>query len=537
MLDELNELINLSSELSEYESITTKELKELGFTEYRIKKLSSGEEPILLRPRRGHYVFNPKILRKIDSLQNIKQFRIFIEKKEYENAILIIKPCDIEYFEEYDYLFLYLLSYSVEIPEELRHITKNLDIESILNNPNNQKLQKLNDDIKSNLISRHFGKARIFLIHQEMTLKEEKTLDRVLLTVQNKRDRTNKSFASLFKENKYQEVLSILNNFFSWREPTTSESYLKKLIETLLNIKNTGIIPNEITTENADFFENIDNNNFKRALSVSKNQVFTKPLEDIITLIDKIKEEQETRNMQTSENEKAIEVTLEDILTALTLKEQEKASKLIRLYLRKIKKEEYTKLVINLVQISFIENDIAFIVPMKTLISLKNGTFTPNKDLYLYKFKEAINSLCLYEASIYLEILRELQRLGLSEIKIQNLEHALTSAKKERFNPENSKHLSYLSSLMVKKCLSLEEVCALLKLNNDTKNIIFLMYAKEYYYLKDYMNGDKLVNIVEREKDKSPRVKELIREIRRDKNYYTNRIEEIGASLILGHNI
>lgn len=522
----LNDLINLSDEFSELDDIRTQDLKRMGYNKYRIGKLASGDTPILIRTRIGHYIFNKEILSKIDALFRIDKYRELISEGQYKDAINFIVPSDIQYFSGYDYLFIYLLSYRVEVPEQLRRITKSLNIEDIFNNPNNEELKELDEEVRKSIIKTHFGFAYNFISKKNKREKNlnsgNTTLKKILLSIKNKLQEEKKKEITKISEKNYNSVLTSLNQTSHQRTLTIQESCTLKLITTLLEIENRRVIPKETQTENASLFEDIENNCFESALNKCTYKIHSLLLTDIISLIN---------NIKNSPNQ--TEIKLESILTALTLKDTTNTFRLINAYLRKVGKEEYLKLTLELIKISYIENDIAFTVPMRTLIHLKNNTLDIKPDIYLSKFNASINSLSTYEASIYLSILTELQKLGLININIEELNIKLEEAKTEVFNPENRNHLSTISSIMVRNCLTLEESCDYLNLDKNTRNTVFLMFAKEYYYLCDFTNGDKLVKIIEREQDKSPRVKELLNEIRRDKNFYKNRTEEMGASLIL----
>lgn len=540
MHDELNELINLCDEFAELDDIRTQDLKETGYNNYRISKLASGKMPILLRTKRGHYAFNSEILNKVDSLFRIEKYRELIKEAQYNDAINFINISDLEYFSDYDYLLLHLLSHRVNVPEELKPITRDLDIENLLKNSNDKKIQELDEKIKLKIamnfgyIHVHFRKKR----HDKTLSPEEQTLKRLLQSIKNRYLIVRDQHIIAIQEKRYTDVLLFLKEKSEQRRLKQTEVITAKLINVFLQIQETGVIPKETITESASFLEDIDNNNFKRASERVSYKIHALLLTDILTLIEQIKNDNIRASEITSDDTSINDVTLEDILTVLTIKDTEKSFKLINYYLRKIGKEEYLNLVLNLVKISYIENDIAFIVPIRALINLKNNTLYISPDIYLSKFNEAVNSRSIYEAAIYILILTELQKLGLIEnINIEKLNDRLDNAKGTEFNPEKRSHLSAISSLMIRNCLSLEGACTYLNLDNEKKNIVFLMYAKEYYYIKNYVTGDSLIRYVESQKDKSPKVKKLLIEIIRDKNFYANRAEEIGASLILAPNI
>lgn len=89
----------------------------------------------------------------------------------------------------------------------------------------------------------------------------------------------------------------------------------------------------------------------------------------------------------------------------------------------------------------------------------------------------------------------------------------------------------------VRKLLStgmkLEEIYALLKLDNEKQSIILLILARDYYARENYTLGDKYLKKVERTKNKSKFVKDLFNEVRKNKKFYKNRVNNEEKQLVL----
>ena len=79
--------------------------------------------------------------------------------------------------------------------------------------------------------------------------------------------------------------------------------------------------------------------------------------------------------------------------------------------------------------------------------------------------------------------------------------------------------------------ISLIDACKKLNLSEDDTNYIKLLYARDCYYLGNDTMGDKYFKQVEKCK-KSPRVKELYKEVLANKKYYHNRYDENGNQLV-----
>ena len=72
--------------------------------------------------------------------------------------------------------------------------------------------------------------------------------------------------------------------------------------------------------------------------------------------------------------------------------------------------------------------------------------------------------------------------------------------------------------------LDLESACEQLEMTPEEINILRLVYAREYYIMSNFKTGDLFLNTVERSKDKTPRIKKLIKEIREGRKFYQTRI-------------
>ena len=68
--------------------------------------------------------------------------------------------------------------------------------------------------------------------------------------------------------------------------------------------------------------------------------------------------------------------------------------------------------------------------------------------------------------------------------------------------------------------------CAALNINDEDKNIITLILARDCYARGDMDLGDEFILIVEKSKNKSKQVKKLFEELRRDRLFYKNRVDE-----------
>ena len=80
--------------------------------------------------------------------------------------------------------------------------------------------------------------------------------------------------------------------------------------------------------------------------------------------------------------------------------------------------------------------------------------------------------------------------------------------------------------------LDVESACQILLLPAEKVELIKLIYAREFYFIGDFEKGDAFVNSVEKSKNKTQRIIELMNEIRKSKMFYKNRQREIEIPLV-----
>ena len=108
------------------------------------------------------------------------------------------------------------------------------------------------------------------------------------------------------------------------------------------------------------------------------------------------------------------------------------------------------------------------------------------------------------------------------------LEKNLINAIITKYNNINldTSFINDLIKLMNDKKISFEEALKELKLDINEANYAKLLYAKDCFYLKEFKRGDKVVAEVERSKNKSQEIKNMLNEIRQNRKFYFNRLNE-----------
>ena len=80
---------------------------------------------------------------------------------------------------------------------------------------------------------------------------------------------------------------------------------------------------------------------------------------------------------------------------------------------------------------------------------------------------------------------------------------------------------------------NVEEACQFKGLNKEQTDLVFLILAKDSYAKNDFSLGDKFIKQVEKRKEKTKFVISLLEEIRKNKKFYKNRVDDNYKSLLL----
>ena len=83
---------------------------------------------------------------------------------------------------------------------------------------------------------------------------------------------------------------------------------------------------------------------------------------------------------------------------------------------------------------------------------------------------------------------------------------------------------------------SLQEVAQIMKLNDEQKNIVSLILAREYYAQRSYAIGDRYIKLVEKADHRTNLVNSILSEVKKNKKFYQNRVQEGRKSLVLTSN-
>ncbi len=94
-------------------------------------------------------------------------------------------------------------------------------------------------------------------------------------------------------------------------------------------------------------------------------------------------------------------------------------------------------------------------------------------------------------------------------------------------------NMEKIASSMIETGMDLEKVAQEFQLTEEQKDLTKLIYAREYYIQGNFLEGDKYLASVEKNKEKTKKVRMILNEIKKNRKFYQNRqLEESRLVLI-----
>lgn len=230
----------------------------------------------------------------------------------------------------------------------------------------------------------------------------------------------------LTKSKRYNEIIDFLEKKESKQSLSIIDRLVLKVARQIVDIQNTGIVPEVDIFETEYIREAIDAHNYELALGMCKeynkehnivdeNNILYLLLVDICELVK-------------NEENKIESVSLANIINFLINYDLDKAFKILPKYLKSINKESYEFLIISLIKISLIEKDMAFTKPIFTLINMDKDIYVFNVIDYIQQYYTALSQNDLEEAEVYLDIIEKSKVLeetsGITDSLLQTLREA-----------------------------------------------------------------------------------------------------------------
>ena len=411
-----------------------------------------------------------EICHKLDSTHLGACFQLFlrsIKNKDYNRAFELLdslyKTSNEFYITDTNF-YLYILSLITEVPDRYREKLNELTFEDIKVRDDDKRYQSvisIENEIRENAFKEKFSDAlnkinEIKDIQGKIGVQDH--LTRVLL-IQAKNLNRN-TIINFLKNEEYDDAIEYLVKKSKNNSITFLERYVLKLLIQYSRIIKDFKVPNKLSVESESIFEAIDKNDFNYALQLctrknkesnfsNENDLLYIVLNVICKKIKAIEEKKQSQNNQETKSTSQFEqinsdnldvankliekqviiaepVTIKEnpnsisyyqlfayLINSLLKNELDNAYLYLKKYMKSIGETKLEFLIIDLIKISQLDNDLTFIKVIQILTQINNGELDINITYYIKEFYMALSKNEFEKSRLYLDIIINVQKLGL----------------------------------------------------------------------------------------------------------------------------
>lgn len=468
----------------ENEELTTKDLLSIGFTNKDLTRLK--EKGKLVSVRRGVY-------RLVDVHGLFDYSRNLVEKGEYDRAELALDRCleidnsgtlparvlsasigsrnfdrvvkcmerlidsDNKFYEHDNKLWLFLLRYITELPEDLREKVDGLTFQDVSVYEEDERyfdMDKANH-IRQMILKHEFSEVSK-VIRETKEFEDNKLYASVLFRLVNyahlSYGNRRKLYEELIFDGNYSQLVSVLNNDNKRWGLTREEKYILAMAKDMVSIEEKQSLPRAKGVAEFTFAEAIKKRNYRLAKEIYYRNIWAKDNNidtDNSVIPDKIldlmlkKVNAKMDDMKTINAAK--EVGAEEfskITAALMNRDVDKAFRTMEQYLVQIDKYSYRKYVASLIKLSLLDNDMSFTEPMLALSRLSRKDYQFDVAIYIQDFYFNLTNGNLKRAAIFLDIISCSSDVGDIHIDTTDMREALVNEMKSKGMDEEALAIS-----------------------------------------------------------------------------------------------
>lgn len=381
---------------------------------YGIEKINNGNIYQGLNCFEKCYELNPK-----HKDVNLQLLLFYFNAQKYTKVYEIIDSLysiNNERVEKATNLYLYLLSLIIDTPERYEDKLTNMTKEDLFQT--NESVQ--NDIICKILLGKYLPAIKQINILSSNTITlENKVIKKILSKIVIFEQELSDEILKLSTQERYHDIEMILSK----RKNTIINQYVLKLTKIIQNIIKTQELPTISSLDAKDVFEAIECNDFELALRYNKEYQDKYNLKNdnaikillikINKLVESIKKQQEESKEAVSEEISNVEsnkiqeknINISELILTLLENNIDEFSQSLKLYLKEIQQETYEYLIVNLVKLSLIEKDNAYIKPITILTELSTNNYKFDISSYLQTFYLYLSQNKLLESRIILDII------------------------------------------------------------------------------------------------------------------------------------
>lgn len=476
-------MINFKNEMNMYDlfidktMLTTQELLSVGFTNKDLTRLI--EDGKIRRVKRGYYELDNvnglfryaqilfsnkhknyergfKGLKRcldIDPKNGSVHTRIFLNliiTGEFEQAFESFKVMDEtenEFYKKDQNMWLYLLSFVMELPEEYQERVKNMKLSDMLTLQNDYRYSDrlLQNRIRNAVFKQNFKEA--LELSKSLVADKDKKInvvitEKLLSKVIYQSVLFHDQLYNFIVNGSYEEARDMLLSAKELHGINPADEQYLIVIEDLIGLLKENKIPEvDYKKEIKCFNDAVVAHNYEKLMEIyrySANRKFSKSSKFMGILLERISSELN----KTSSNCVSVEPTLMDkkevkkvtddnakvftnIAASLMGQDVNTAFDLLDEYLSSIGKSEFRGYVADLIKLSILKNDVSFSEPILLLSTLSRDEFDFNVATYIQDFYFNVARKNFKEAAIYLDILSMSEQLGGVKIPTYDLQEKL----------------------------------------------------------------------------------------------------------------
>lgn len=462
-------MVNFKTEMSIYDKfidkkeLTTKELLELGLNSHDLTNLVN--EGKLRRVRRGFYdlekcdgLFNyanilaSKKYKKYDRFQqainrcleidanngkiHTRLFLDSLHKNNFDQAIESIRVLsngdNVAYTKDAN-LWLFLLSFITELPEDLKEKVSELKLEDVLTRDDDLRYEdKLSQNkIRSNIMNYKFSQANDEL--NELNIKKKPIYilitEKLLGMVKYYDMRNQHNIGDLLVEGKYEEVRDLLIRDRDLHGLSNSNKEILMILEDLISVINDKKIPEVENMPDSDYlFVEIQKHNYERALQLYRDfpvKNVSRSVKSVGLLLERINEEINKLKKDDSRSLSVGSDIFVGITNALQSGDVDKAFLLLDQYLESINKKQYKNYIANLIKLDVLNGDKGFVESMHELSCVGRDKELFDVALYIQDFYFNLINKNFMKAAVYLNLISMSKSLGGVEVEVSQMRRIL----------------------------------------------------------------------------------------------------------------
>lgn len=462
-------MVNFKTEMSIYDKfidkkeLTTKELLELGLNSHDLTNLVN--EGKLRRVRRGFYdlekcdgLFNyanilaSKKYKKYDRFQqainrcleidanngkiHTRLFLDSLHKNNFDQAIESIRVLsngdNVAYTKDAN-LWLFLLSFITELPDDLKEKVSGLKLEDVLTREDDLRYEdKLSQNkIRSNIMNYKFSQANDNL--NELNIKKKPIYilitEKLLGMVKYYDMRNQHNIGDLLVEGKYEEVRDLLIRDRDLHGLSNSNKEILMILEDLISVINDKKIPEVENMPDSDYlFVEIQKHNYERALQLYRDfpiKNVSRSVKSVGLLLERINEEINKLKKDDSRSLSVGSDIFVGITNALQSGDVDKAFLLLDQYLESINKKQYKNYIANLIKLDVLNGDKGFVESMHELSCVGRDKELFDVALYIQDFYFNLINKNFMKAAVYLNLISMSKSLGGVEVEVSQMRRIL----------------------------------------------------------------------------------------------------------------